>query len=74
VTFRPVFRDPDLPHQIVLWLPSGNSAIAMSCNCRASRNGNGSVHHDPIEERTAWEPGEAVAAWRKHLPAAEAVA
>ena len=26
-------RDPDLPHQVVFFTPSGKTAIMVSCNC-----------------------------------------
>lgn len=62
LTPRVVFEDPDLPHQIVITVrTSDNGRIAVSCNClrREARK--------PIEARSRWEPGEAIAVWRKHM-------
>ena len=60
---RITFRDPSLPHQIILLHQSGSAKIAMSCNCLASRNENATVSHKPIESRALWEPGAAYTAW-----------
>ena len=64
VSYRPVFEDPSLPHQIVLRLTGGNShRIMVSCNCLRT----GRSAFAPIEVRTRWEAPEAIAVWRKHL-------
>ena len=60
----PVFRDPSVPHQIVLVL-SGNE-IVVSCNCMRGANGYG-WSYSPLESRTRWDADEALAVYRKHL-------
>ena len=70
---RAAFRDDTLPHQIYIYLIQCSTKIAVSCNCLATRNTNGTLTYHPLESRSLWEPGEAIAAWRVHM-AAEAVA
>lgn len=41
-------RDPDLPHQVVLYNESGNGHTNVSCNCRAIHLANGEVHYDSM--------------------------
>lgn len=66
-----VFEDPGLPHQIVITIRAKNQ-IMVSCNClRLSGWGRG-VAYEPIEERTRWEAGEAIAVWRAHMAEAAA--
>ena len=60
-------RDLSLPHQVVIQLVPG-SRIAVSCLCLAtSARGAGAFHCTPIEVRSSWQPGEAIAAWRAHM-------
>jgi hypothetical protein len=54
LTRRITFRDPDLPHQIVLTNSAGG--IVVSCNCLLGSE-------QIIDSRSRWEPGTAYAAW-----------
>jgi hypothetical protein len=70
---RITWRDPDLPHQIVLIFKSGNN-IAVSCNCRWRGPGNGiTADYEPLEMRTRWDWPDAKAVYEAHLPALAAV-
>ena len=64
-----VYRDPTLPHQIVIayrWGTTG-TGISVSCNCRRVP-GTAGVY-EPFEVRERWEPADALAVYRAHLPA-----
>jgi hypothetical protein len=60
-------RDPLLPHQIVIgvhWQLQG-TRLYVSCNCRHT----GGETYAPLEVRELWEPGDALAVWRRHMTA-----
>lgn len=63
---RVTYADASLEHQIVI---TGQGAISVSCNCLRrkmwARDRRGKSELTVIESRTQWEPGEAMAAWRR---------
>jgi hypothetical protein len=63
--------DDSLPHQIRLSMHPRSQHIAVSCTCRRKQQPQGG--YDPIEVRGCWQPGDAIAVWRAHASAAEAV-
>jgi hypothetical protein len=66
---RRVFRaDPAAGHQIVVRL-SASARLTVSCTCLGVPGCKGGIRYEPIETRQSWLPGEAVRAWREHLPA-----
>lgn len=64
---RITWRDPGLPHQIVLIFRPGNM-IAVSCNCMRTGPGNGiQAEYEPLEMRTRWDWPDARAVYQAHL-------
>lgn len=60
-----VYRDPTLPHQIVIstrWA-LGRTWLYVSCNCRRVA---GEVY-EPLDVRELFEPGAALEVWRAHM-------
>lgn len=63
-------RDPALPHQIILNFVKGSAGgqlIGVSCNCMPEIGRSKRIYRQPIEARSSWQPGEAMACWREHV-------
>ena len=60
---RVTFAGPDLEHQIVI---TGQGGISVSCTClRRELNRRAGGELNVIATQSCWQPGEAIAAWRR---------